>query len=149
MQNGKSAIIIGYQELIRPLWGRGPYQKNEVPVGAVVVKNNEIVARGHNIKETKKDTTKHAEIIAIQKASKKMNAWRLEDCTMYVTLEPCMMCMGAIIESRIKSVYYGTERNTKQMYDKVTVNSFISMKKINNIECSKLLSDFFEKKRKK
>ena len=60
-----------------------------------------------------------------------------------------MMCMGAIIESRIKSVYYGTERNTKQMYDKVTVNSFISIKKINNIECSKLLSDFFEKKRKK
>ena len=84
------------------------YQKNEVPVGAVVVKNNEIVARGHNIKETKKDTTKHAEIIAIQKASKKMNAWRLEDCTMYVTLEPCTMCAGAIIQARLKRLIIGT-----------------------------------------
>ena len=84
------------------------YEKEEVPVGAVIVKDGKIIARAHNLKETKKDTTRHAEIIAIQKASKKLNAWRLEDCEMYVTLEPCSMCAGALIQSRIKKVYIGT-----------------------------------------
>lgn len=84
------------------------YRKGEVPVGAVIVKNNEIIARAHNLKEVKNDTTKHAEIIAIQKASKKLGAWRLEDCEVYVTLEPCTMCAGAIINARIKKVYIGT-----------------------------------------
>ncbi len=81
--------------------------KLEVPVGCVIVKNGKIIARAHNQKETKTDTTKHAEIIAIQKASKKLEAWRLLDCEMYVTLEPCSMCAGAIIQSRIKKVYIG------------------------------------------
>ena len=71
------------------------------------MKDGKIIARAHNLKETKTDTTKHAEIIAIQKASKKMEAWRLLDCEMYVTLEPCPMCAGAIIQSRIKKVYIG------------------------------------------
>ncbi len=84
------------------------YKKLEIPVGAVIVKDGEIIARGHNVKEEKKDTTKHAEIIAIQKASKKLDNWRLNDCEMYVTLEPCPMCAGAIIQSRIKKVYIGT-----------------------------------------
>ncbi len=84
------------------------YKKGEVPVGAVIVKENEIIARAHNLKEVKNDTTKHAEIIAIQKASKKLGAWRLEDSEMYVTLEPCTMCAGAIINARIKKVYIGT-----------------------------------------
>ena len=83
------------------------YKKGEVPVGAIIVKDNKIIARGHNLKEYKKDTTKHAEIIAIQKASKKMKAWRLVDCEMYVTLEPCSMCAGAILQSRIKKIYIG------------------------------------------
>ena len=83
------------------------YEKLEVPVGCVIVKNNKIIARGHNIKETKRDTTKHAEIVAIQKASKKLDSWRLIDCEMYVTLEPCCMCAGAIVNSRIKKVYIG------------------------------------------
>ena len=83
------------------------YKIGEIPIGAVVVKDNEIIARGHNQKEIKKDATKHAEIIAIQKASKIVQGWRLEDCEMYVTLEPCMMCTGAIIQSRIKKVYIG------------------------------------------
>ena len=65
------------------------YKKAEVPVGAIIVKNGEIIAKAHNLKESKKDTTCHAEILAIKKASKKLNAWRLEDCEMYVTLEPC------------------------------------------------------------
>ena len=84
------------------------YEKLEIPVGAVIVKDGKIIARGHNIKEEKKDTTRHAEIIAIQKASKKLGNWRLSNCEMYVTLEPCSMCAGAIINSRISKVYIGT-----------------------------------------
>lgn len=81
--------------------------KLEVPVGCVIVKDGKIIARAHNLKETKKDTTKHAEIMAIQKASRKIESWRLIDCDMYVTLEPCSMCMGAIINSRIRKIYIG------------------------------------------
>ena len=84
------------------------YKKLEVPVGAVIVKDGKIIAKGHNQKETKTDTTKHAEIIAIQKASKKLETWRLNDCEMYVTLEPCAMCAGAIIQARLKKLYIGT-----------------------------------------
>ena len=84
------------------------YDKLEIPVGAVIVKDGKIISRAHNQKETKFDTTKHAEILAIQKASKKLKSWRLIDCEMYVTLEPCSMCAGAIINSRIKKVYIGT-----------------------------------------
>ena len=87
---------------------RKAYKKLEIPVGAVIVRDGEIIAKAHNIKEEKKDTTKHAEILAIQKASKKLQSWRLLDCEMYVTLEPCPMCAGAIIQSRIKKVYIGT-----------------------------------------
>ena len=83
------------------------YSKLEVPVGAVIVKDGKIIARAYNQKESKTDTTKHAEILAIQKASKKLKSWRLIDCEMYVTLEPCTMCAGAIIHSRIKKVYIG------------------------------------------
>ena len=80
------------------------YMKDEIPVGAVIVKDNKIISRGYNLKEEKKNTIKHAEIIAIEKASKKLCSWRLVDCEMYITLEPCAMCAGAIINSRIK--YY-------------------------------------------
>ena len=83
------------------------YSKGEVPIGAVIVKDGKIISRGYNLKETKKNTLKHAEIIAIEKASKKLDAWRLEECDIYVTMEPCPMCMGAIINSRIKKVYIG------------------------------------------
>ncbi len=82
-------------------------KKLEVPVGCIIVKDEKIIARAHNQKETKTDTTKHAEILAIQKASKKLEAWRLLDCEMYVTLEPCSMCAGAMIQARIKKVYIG------------------------------------------
>ena len=84
------------------------YEKQEIPVGAVIVKENKIIARGHNLKETKKTALAHAEIIAIQKANKKLDNWRLLDCDIYVTLEPCPMCLGAIASSRIKNVYIGT-----------------------------------------
>ena len=85
------------------------YKKEEIPVGAVIIKDNKIIARAYNKKEEKLDTTKHAEILAIQKASKKLNSWRLTDCDMYVTLEPCSMCAGALIQARIRKVYVGTE----------------------------------------
>lgn len=84
------------------------YKKLEIPVGAIIVKDGTIISRAHNVKEERNDTTKHAEIIAIQKASKKLENWRLNDCEMYVTLEPCAMCAGAIIQARIKKVYIGT-----------------------------------------
>lgn len=83
------------------------YDKLEIPVGAVIVKDGKVIAKAHNIKEAKKDTTRHAEIIAIQKASKKLENWRLIDCEMYITLEPCAMCAGAIINSRISKIYIG------------------------------------------
>ena len=85
------------------------FKKEEIPVGAVIVKDGKIIARAHNSKETSKNACGHAEILAIQKACKKLNSWRLLDCDMYVTLEPCPMCAGALINSRISKVYIGTE----------------------------------------
>ena len=84
-------------------------EKEEVPVGAIIVKDGKIIARAHNTKESKKDSTCHAELLAIKKACKKLDAWRLLDCEMYVTLEPCSMCAGALINSRIKKIYIGTD----------------------------------------
>ncbi len=82
-------------------------RKDEVPVGAVIVKRGRVIARAYNLRETKKDPLAHAELIAIKKASKKLRGWRLENCALYVTLEPCPMCAGAIINSRIKQVVFG------------------------------------------
>lgn len=83
------------------------YKKLEVPVGVVIVKDDKIIARAYNQKEMKNSPVKHAEIIAIEKACKRLNNWRLNDCEMYVTLEPCPMCAGAIVNSRIKKIYIG------------------------------------------
>ena len=80
----------------------------ETPVGAVIVKDGEIIARGHNERETKNDVTLHAEMTAIRKACEKLGSWRLNDCDLYVTLEPCTMCAGAIIQARIRNLYIGT-----------------------------------------
>lgn len=80
----------------------------EVPIGAVIVRNNEIIGRGHNLRETRLDPTAHAELVAIRNACDSIEAWRLLDCTLYVTLEPCPMCAGAIVQSRVKRVVYGT-----------------------------------------
>ena len=83
------------------------FEKKEVPIGAVVVRNNEIIGRGHNLRETLKNATSHAEIIAIQDACNFLGGWRLTDCTLYVTIEPCPMCAGAILQSRIEKVVIG------------------------------------------
>jgi len=85
--------------------------EKEVPIGAVIVKDDEIISRGHNLRETLQKSTAHAEIVAIESACEALNTWRLEDCTMYVTVEPCPMCAGAMIQSRIKRVVYGASDN--------------------------------------
>lgn len=124
------------------------YKKNEIPVGCVIVKNDTIISYGYNCKEKRKKATMHAEIVAINRACKKLKSWRLDDCVLYVTLEPCMMCLGAIFESRIKYVYFGTKYKGKQMFDLGECHNitFIDLK---NKECAKLLTNFFANKRKK
>ena len=131
------------------------YEKLEVPVGAVIVKNGEVIAKAHNLKETKYDTTKHAEILAIQKASKKLESWRLLDCEMYVTLEPCSMCAGAIINSRIKKIYIGTlDKKTGaagsvlNLFEDYKFNHKVEVEKgILKNECEEILQVFFKKLR--
>ena len=133
------------------------YEKDEVPVGAVIVKDGKIIARAYNLKETKLDTTCHAEILAIKKASKKLNSWRLEDCEMYVTLEPCSMCAGALIQSRIKKVYIGTMDyktgacgSVLNLLEDYTFNHKVEYETgILKGECEKILQDFFKELRKK
>ena len=83
------------------------FLKNEVPVGAVVVYQDKVIARAHNLRESKQAFHAHAEFLAMQKAAKKIGSWRLEECIVYVTLEPCSMCAGAMIQSRVKALYYG------------------------------------------
>ena len=132
------------------------YKKLEVPVGCVIVKDGKIIARAHNLKETKYDTTKHAEILAIQKASKKLESWRLIDCDMYVTLEPCPMCAGAIIQSRIKNLYYGaSDEKTGAVGSVLNLMEDFKFNHIVNVEkgilkndCENLLKDFFRELRK-
>ena len=130
-------------------------KSGDVPVGAVIVENGKIISRGHNKKEKTHKATSHAEIEAINKACKKKNNWYLNECTMYVTIEPCMMCCGAIIQSRIKKVVYGS-KNEKFGYVESVSRAFEN-KNNHNVkietgilknECSKLLKDFFKEKRK-
>lgn len=132
------------------------YEKLEVPVGAVIVKDGKIIAKAHNLKETKTDTTKHAEILAIQKASKKLESWRLLDCEMYITLEPCSMCAGAIINSRIKKVYIGTldektgaAGSVLNLFEDYKFNHKVEVEKgVMQKECENILKDFFKMLRK-
>lgn len=125
------------------------FDLDEIPVGCVIVHKNEVIACGHNEKENKNCAIRHAEMVAIDIACGKLNSWRLDECDLYVTLEPCMMCMGAIIESRIKNVYFGAKNNSEQMYDCIRVNKHVNLYFVNDTDCSKILSDFFANKRKK
>lgn len=129
-------------------------KKGETPVGAVIVRNGEIIARAHNLRETKKNCLCHAEISAINKASKKLGGWRLIGCDIYVTLEPCPMCAGAIINSRIERVFFGA-------YDKKagSASSVVNLFSlpynhspeieggIMEKECGSILTEFFKKLR--
>ncbi len=132
------------------------YNELEVPVGAIIVKEGKIIARAYNEKEKKHDTTKHAEILAIQKASKKLKSWRLNDCDMYVTLEPCSMCAGALIQSRIRKVYIGTmdEKtgscgSVLNLLEDYKFNHKVEVEyNVCKEECEKILKDFFKNLRK-
>lgn len=131
-------------------------QQDEVPIGAVIVKDGKVISRAYNTRNKTQNAINHAEIIAITKACKKLNSWRLEDCDIYVTLEPCTMCAGAILNARIKNLYYGA-------YDKTSKNDILSIIMqddrlnhktniqggIQECQCAKLLTDFFSNKRKK
>ena len=130
---------------------------DEVPIGCVIVKDGKVISRGHNKRETSQEVIGHAEIDAIRKANKKLKSWRLVDCDIYVTLEPCIMCMGAIIHSRIKNVYYGAKD-----YKGGAVESSINVLEAKNInhhpnveggiledECSLIISNYFKQKREK
>ncbi len=130
---------------------------DEVPIGCVIVKDGKVVSRGFNHRERKRDVTSHAEIEAIRKANKKLDNWRLVDCELYVTVEPCLMCMGAIYQSHIKRVIFGT-------FDPKggAINSSLDFSNIKNInhyplitggvlqeECSNVMKDYFKTKRMK
>lgn len=129
---------------------------NEVPVGAVIVKDGKIISSGYNMKEKKQSSLAHAEMIAIEKATKKIKNWRLTNCDIYVTLEPCPMCTSAIKQSRIKKIYYGTKstNDNHKIFEKIcnSIDNNCKIKyesNIMNIECTELLKKFFEKKRRK
>ena len=129
-------------------------EENEVPVGVVIVKDGEIIARGRNMREKKQNPLSHAEIEAINEASKKLNSWHLDDCELYVTLEPCPMCTGAIINSRIKTVIFGAyDLKAGCMDSVINLCDYPFNHKVEiyggicEEECAKILSDFFEKLR--
>ena len=128
---------------------------NEVPVGAVIVKDNKIIARGHNLRETKNDPTMHAEIVAIRKACKKEKSWRLVGCTMYVTIEPCSMCAGTILWSRLDKIVYGAKdpkggaiESSLRLFESPNINHHPEIVSgILKEECSNIIKTFFKNKR--
>jgi len=131
------------------------YKKGEVPIGAIIVKDNKIISKAHNIREQKQNALFHAEILAINKACKKLKSWRLNDCTLYVTLEPCAMCAGAILNSRIKKVViccldsqHGAVVSKYTLLSDGSLNHKTEVEVIENQECKKLITDFFSSLRK-
>jgi len=127
----------------------------EVPIGAVIVKDDEIISTGRNMREAKHNALHHAEIIAIDRACKKLNAWRLIDCTLYVTMEPCPMCAGAIVNSRIKRVVFGCYDQKAGAFGSVfSLKDYPLNHKyeisggVMEKECASLLSIFFQNLRK-
>ncbi len=128
------------------------FKKNDVPVGCVIVKNGKVIAKAYNTKNIKNCSINHAEILAIKKACKKLGTWHLDDCVLYVTMEPCLMCCGAIIQSRIKRVVYGADcdkfgyvcevLNSKKNNHRVDANGGVLEE-----ECSLILKRFFSNKR--
>ena len=130
-------------------------EKDEVPIGAVLVKDGKIIARAHNLMEKKQLPTAHAEILCIEKASKKLDSWRLDGTTLFVTVEPCAMCAGAIANARIKEVVFGAfEKKSGCAESKYSVltdsglNHVVSyIGGVKEEECAKLIKDYFRKKR--
>lgn len=136
---------------------RKAYAIGDVPVGCVIVVNNEIVARSHNLRHNKKNSLYHAEMIAIHSACKKLNRWILDDATIYVTLEPCLMCAGAILQSRIKKIVYGKDelksgciKSIYQVFDNINYNHKIEITSgIKEKEIEEMMQQFFKELRNK
>ena len=132
------------------------YKKDEVPIGAVIVCNDNVIAKGFNIREKRNDPTGHAEIVAIKKACKKRRSWRLEDCTIYVTVEPCSMCAGALLWTRIKRIVFGAFDakggalgSSYNLFEQKNLNHKAEITSgVLEEECSKIMKDFFKAKRK-
>ena len=129
-------------------------EKGEIPIGAVIVKDNKVIGRGHNTKESTQNAINHAEIIAIKEASEFIGDWRLNGCEMYVTLEPCPMCTGAILQCRISKLYIGTFNkdmgacgSVVNLVDNRSLNSFVNTVWTYDKRCSDILSAFFCKRR--
>lgn len=133
------------------------YEKGETPIGAVIVKDGEVIARAHNLTETLNDPTAHAEILAIRQASENLGGWRLINCDLYVTMEPCIMCSGAIVQSRIKKLIIGTKHiknlNIEKQHEfKIDYFSTCNIEVTFGIlkeECSNILQKFFKELRKR
>jgi tRNA(adenine34) deaminase len=130
-------------------------EKGEVPIGAVIVRRGEVIASAHNGRETTFDATAHAETSAIRNACQKLNGWHLTDCTLYVTLEPCPMCAGAIINSRIEKVVFGAYDNREGSFGSlINLASYPYSSRpeivggVMEKECKEVLSEFFKKIRK-
>lgn len=130
-------------------------QVGEVPIGAVIVKDDKIIGRGHNLTETLKDPTKHAEMVAIEQALKNTDGFRLKDCQMYVTLEPCSMCAGAIVLTRINKLYIGAMDpksgacgSVLNVLQQEKLNHYVEIEsKVYEEQCSAILKEFFHKLR--
>lgn len=120
----------------------------DIPVGALIIKDGKIISKAHNEKELRKDATKHAEILAIERACKKLKTWHLDDCVLMTTMEPCLMCSGAIIQSRIKKIIYGVD-NEKFGYSKLLIDKYKveCIKYENNEQIIELLKNFFKQRR--
>ncbi len=129
-------------------------EKDEVPIGAIIVKDNKIIARGYNKSISLKDATAHAEIVAIRKACRKLNNYRLNECSIYVTIEPCSMCIGALIHARIKNLYFGAKDIKSGACGSVLdISKFKLNHKINisggllEQDCATIIKKFFKNKR--
>ena len=130
------------------------FAKGEIPIGAIVVRGEEVIAKAYNKRNSSKNAIHHAEILAIEKACKVVGDWRLEGCDMYVTLLPCPMCAGAIVNARIEHVFYGAENENKALFENIMSQSALNHKTnfeggILNAECALLLQNFFAQKRGK
>lgn len=149
MKNNEDFMKIAKEEALKAK------AQGEVPIGAVIVKDGVIISKAYNVKETMKDVTAHAEILAIKEASRILGDWRLNGCEMYITLEPCPMCASAISQSRISKVYIGTYNkemgacgSIMNLLDKRGINSFTDVKWLYDEECSQILCEFFKENRK-
>ncbi|MBI5699019.1 nucleoside deaminase [Candidatus Saganbacteria bacterium] len=123
-------------------------QKGEVPVGCVMVRDGKIVSRAHNLKETLADPTAHAEILCLKKAAKKLGGWNLSRAVLYATLEPCLMCAGAMVEARLKQACFGARDPRSRAYKWLKKNRVKIKSGVLKEECGKLLKDFFRDLRK-